>query len=109
MPKYIATYNINYCIEEEIEATNPEEAGRLAFERRPVVAETNKTKEHRAQVRWIEMEAGNVCGSISAEFLGVCESCGIGILDREVPGQPWNYSYDSRNECIFCFKCSKEK
>lgn len=40
------------------------------------------------------------------DVTGQCEKCRVWITERDIPGQPWNYTSDPDSDGVICYACA---
>ena len=90
-----------------IEADSPEHAAQLAMQ----MCANSQAMQVDLRPTWLETaERAEATGELSMGVLGRCALCEAGLVDRDVPGQPWTYATRGINsEDLVCYACGKDK
>lgn len=89
-----------------VRARSPEDAARKAIEQcgqkftmqvklDPVYLEESRRAEEQ--------------GELSIRIDGACVDCGIGLTNRKIEGQPWNYASVDEQGGMVCFLCGRRR
>ena len=106
MPKFKVCGEIRIRIARDIEfdADSYEDAVAKFYALKPV----DMGETRRLEPTWIgTSEHVDKFEEYEFPITGPCSWCKTPIIERDIPGQPWNYSGDPKNEHggLVCFKC----
>lgn len=55
---------------------------------------------------WVDTSVNvQACGRLGHEVIGYCDGCAKPIVDRDIQGQPWNYT-TSDHGGLLCYACA---